>query len=90
MAEKDYIVTRQHQGERFYFPGETRRLEELDASNLVNLGSLAEPGSDAAKAAIAAGDPLERIKANAPHENKAEEAPKNKATRAPRNKSAGD
>lgn len=85
MAEKDYLVTRQHQGDRFYFPGETRRLEEVDAAALVRLGSLAEPGKARAKDA-----PSDPAKADAPHENKADAAPRNKATRAPRNKSAGD
>lgn len=42
MAIKTYIVTRLHQGERDYRPGDEREADENTVSHLVRLGVLIE------------------------------------------------
>lgn len=73
MTEKaEYLVKREHYGDKPYVTGDTRTLARSEAKRLIELGVLAEP----------------KAKAEAKEEGKAEKAaPSNKARKAaPENK----
>lgn len=61
----EYLVKREHIGDKLYVPGDTREAEPADVAHLVRLGVL-EGGDDATKAAGAA----PANKAEAPQKNK--------------------
>lgn len=63
-----YDVLRQHEGDKFYRPGDTRDAASADVAHLVRGGVLR----------LASGE-----KADPAHENKAEPKPANKADAAP-------
>jgi len=80
MAEREYSVTRIHEGDRIYREGDTRTLSESDAKHLVELGVLV-PRPDKPKA-----EPAPMNKAEPAPANKAEQATVTNKTAHPRHK----
>ncbi|SUO95256.1 hypothetical protein [Suttonella ornithocola] len=69
---KEYLVTRQHYGDKQYYAGDTRTVDDDTARYLIDLGVIKAITEEKA-------EPEHKNKSEPEHKNKAESVPKNKS-----------